>query len=102
VKESKVEGHLVKRVKETGGITRKAQWIAHHGCPDRWCGWPAQNMFGGLLGRNGWVETKKPATPEAADHQAREHLRMRACGARVDVLATIEEVDAYIKEMTGE
>ena len=103
MRESKVEGHLVKRVKETGGITRKAQWIGHRGAPDRWCGWPAR--CGLPFQRqpvSGWVETKKPLTPNAAAHQEREHKRMRACGERVDVLATIEEVDAYIKEMTGE
>jgi hypothetical protein len=93
MKESKVEQHLRARVAETGGIERKAQWIGRRGCPDRWCGWPRTQ-------RTGWVETKKPLTPHAADHQAREHARMRACGERVDVLATIEDVDAYVEEMT--
>lgn len=102
MRESKVEGYLVKRVGETGGITRKARWIGRRNAPDRWCGWPARNMFGCRPGCSGWVETKKPATPDATFLQAREHRRMRACGERVDVLASIEEVDAYIKEMTGE
>jgi hypothetical protein len=95
MRESKVEGHFCKRCHETGGMVRKVQWIGHRGAPDRWCGWPHTQ-------KTGWVELKKPATPNAAAHQAREHARLRSCGERVDVLATIEEVDAYIKEMTGE
>lgn len=93
MRESKVEAHLCEQVKATGGIVRKAQWIGHRGCPDRWVGWPTTK-------RTGWVETKKPLTPHAEAHQAREHERLRSCGERVDVLATIEAVDAYIKEMT--
>lgn len=93
MRESKVEAHFVKMVELTGGMVRKVQWIGRRGAPDRWCGWPSTK-------RTGWVELKKPLTPVAADHQDREHQRLRACGERVNVLATIEEVDAYIEEMT--
>jgi hypothetical protein len=95
MRESKVESYLREQVAATGGIERKAQWIGRRGCPDRWCGWPRTK-------RSGWVETKKPLTPHAEGHQQREHDKLRACGERVDVLATIEQVDAYIQEMTGE
>jgi hypothetical protein len=94
MRERTVEGYLKDRVKATGGMIRKAQWIAHRGCPDRWCGWPSTK-------KRGWVETKKPTTPHAEAHQAREHARLRACGERVDLIATLEQVDAYIKEMTS-
>jgi hypothetical protein len=94
MRESKVEEHFVRMVALTGGTARKAQWIGRRGCPDRWCGWPSTK-------RTGWVELKKPLTPIADAHQKREHERLRSCGERVDVLATIEEVDAYIEEMTG-
>lgn len=94
MRESKVEAYLVKRVVETGGIVRKVQWIGHRGAPDRWCGWPS-------VRRSGWVELKRPLTPTADEHQAREHQRMRNCGARVDVISTMEEVDAYVEMMTS-
>lgn len=93
MRESKVEAHFCTRVEQTGGIQRKAQWIGRRGCPDRWCGWPSTK-------RSGWVEMKKPLTPHAAEHQAREHARLRACGERVNVLATIEEVDEYVSMMS--
>lgn len=95
MRESKVEAYFRRRVAETGGIERKVQWIGRRGCPDRWCGWPATQ-------KRGWVEMKKPKTPEAEAHQAREHARMRSCGDRVDVLATIEAVDAYVEENSRE
>lgn len=94
MRERTVEGHLKKQVEATGGMIRKARWIGRRNCPDRWCGWPTTK-------KRGWVETKKPSTSEATKLQAREHERLRSCGERVDVLATIEAVDAYIKEMTS-
>lgn len=95
MRESVVEKHFKRRVEATGGIVRKVRWIGRRGAPDRWAGWEATQ-------KRGWVEMKKPATPEAEAHQAREHARLRACGERVDVLATIEAVDAYIEEMSSE
>ncbi len=76
----------------TGGITRKAQWIARDGCPDRWCGWPTTK-------RSGWVEVKGDGGV-LSGHQAREIERLRACGQRVDVIDTLEDVDRYVKEMS--
>lgn len=94
MRESKVEAHLKKRVKQTGGFERKAKWIGRRGAPDRWTGWPSTK-------RRAWVELKKPTAPLAAAHQAREHKRLRDCGEDVRVLATIEAVDLFIHEMTG-
>jgi hypothetical protein len=93
LRESKVEAHLKKLVKETGGVVRKVRWLGHRGAPDRWVGWPSTE-------RTAWVELKKPATPHAEDHQAREHARLRSCGQTVVVLATIEAVDAFVERMT--
>jgi uncharacterized protein YegP (UPF0339 family) len=59
LRESKVEAHLKKLVKETGGVVRKVRWLGHRGAPDRWVGWPSTE-------RTAWVELKKPATPHAA------------------------------------
>ncbi len=35
MRESDIESHLVKRVRELGGECRKVQWIGRHGAPDR-------------------------------------------------------------------
>jgi hypothetical protein len=94
MREATVEQHLIDRVEETGGITRKMQWIGRNGAPDRFCGWPR-------LGRFAMPELKRPLTPKAEDHQKREHARLRACGIRVDVLASKEDVDRFIEEMTS-
>jgi hypothetical protein len=91
MRESKVEAYFKRQVELTGGFTRKAQWIGRYGCPDRWCGWPK--------GKAGWVELKG-SRGKLSVHQVHEHSVLRLCGERVDVLASLEEVDAYIKEMT--
>ncbi len=93
MRESKVEAYFCKRVAETGGIHRKVQWIGRRGAPDRWCGWPTTR-------HSGWVELKKPLTPHASEHQEREHTKLRACGERVNVLADVFAVDAYIEQMS--
>lgn len=92
MRESVVETHLKRRVQETGGFTRKVQWIGHRGAPDRLVGWPRRHVL---------VEMKKPVTPNAEAHQKREHERLRSIGFDVRVLATIEAVDAFIEEMRG-
>lgn len=94
MKERRVEDHLARRVKATGGFTRKVTWPGHRGAPDRLCGWPH-------LKRHGLVELKRPGVPQAQLHQRREHNRLRSIGMRVDLLITIEDVDAYIAEMTA-
>lgn len=93
LKERSIELYLKRRVEATGGMIRKTQYIGRRGCPDRYCGWPTTK-------RRGWVETKRPATPLAEEHQAREHARLRAIGDRVDVIATFEQVDAYVEAMS--
>jgi hypothetical protein len=93
MREARVEEHLVQRVKETGGFTRKVKWLGRRGAPDRFCGWPHLQRFA-------MPELKRPNGPDAEAHQKREHERLRACGIRVDVLFTKEQVDAWILEMT--
>lgn len=88
MRESKVEAYFCKRVTDSGGIHRKAQWIGRWGCPDRWCGWPGRNF-------TAWVELKGDGG-RLSIQQEREHERLRACGERVCVLSSIEEVDAFI------
>lgn len=94
MRERTVEAHFKHRVELSGGSTRKSHWIGRYGCPDRWCGWISTQ-------RSGFVELKG-SRGRLSIHQEREIELLRACGVRVDVLATIEEVDAYIQEMAGE
>lgn len=93
MRERTVEAHFVKRVVETGGITRKAQWIGRWGCPDRWCGWPG-------LQRTCWAELKGDGG-RLSKHQQLEIDRLHSCGEQVWVLRSIEEVDTFIRCMTG-
>jgi hypothetical protein len=69
--EGKVEAYLIACVKATGGRQRKLQWIGRRGAPDRMVWWPGPNLH--------FVEVK------------------RAGGFRVWVVASREEVDAFIE-----
>jgi len=95
VRESVIEKHLVKRVKELGGEVRKVQWPGRNGAPDRLV--MARTTAGELGGRHlsVWVELKAPGVaPEP--HQLREHARMRAMGQRVVVIDSVESVEALL------
>jgi hypothetical protein len=87
VRERDVERHLVKRVEALGGEVRKAQWIGRRGAPDR------RVMLPGRLPT--WVELKAPGEV-AEPHQVREHNRMRRLGELVEVLDSVEAVDAWL------
>lgn len=100
MRETTVEEYLDRRVKETGGFTRKVVWPGRRGAPDRLVGWPRTAVRSGDA-VHGLVEMKKPKGPGAEDHQLREHDRLRAIGFRVDVIHTKEAVDAYVLEMTS-
>jgi hypothetical protein len=97
MRESTIEKHLVKRVKELGGEVRKVQWIGRRGAPDRlvmlpykWHG-PAAYF----VGRCFWVELKAPGV-KAEGYQLREHARMRAQGQLVVVIDSIEGVEELL------
>lgn len=94
MRESRVENYLVRRVKETGGVCRKVVFPGHRGAPDRFCGWRSRQRFA-------LVEMKRPLTPTAEAHQIREHEKLRACGVDVRVLASFEDVDKFVEEMSG-
>lgn len=100
MRESTIEKHLVKRVKELGGEVRKVQWIGRRGAPDRLVMIPIgkrpydreTDQHCGTI----WVELKAPGVkPEL--HQQREHLRMRAMGQRVVVIDSIEGVEELLR-----
>jgi hypothetical protein len=97
MRESVIEKHLVKRVKELGGEVRKVKWQGRRGAPDRIAMLPRalRNEFGMLTSCTVWVELKATGVPAEA-HQLREHVRMRKMGQRVVVIDSIEGVDEIL------
>jgi hypothetical protein len=97
MRERDIERHLVKRVKALGGEVRKVQWIGRRGAPDRlvMLPWAAATLADNAITSTVWVELKAPGVkPEA--HQLREHARMRAMGQRVEVIDSLEGVEALL------
>ena len=96
--EAKIEKYLCGRVKMLGGEVRKVKWIGRRGAPDRLVMLPE---IGGRFDRDKvpgqtiWVELKAPGK-EPEPHQAREHKRMRDMGQRVEVIDSMEGVDALL------
>lgn len=88
MRERRIEKYFTDQVKLAGGDTRKVVFPGRRGAPDRLVLWP---------GRVNWVELKRPETPVAEAHQAREHRRLRAAGQVVLVLATHAEIDEYVE-----
>lgn len=94
MRESDIESHLIKRVKELGGECRKVQWLGRNGAPDRLVMLPADQCWHGATSAV-WVELKAPGQ-KAKPHQLREHDRMRAMGQHVVVIDSIEGVEALL------
>lgn len=93
MRESDIEAHLVRRVKELGGEVRKVKWIGRRGAPDRLVMLPYEHV---IFNTAIWVELKAPGVePEA--HQLREHERMRRMGQRVVVIDSIEGVEELLR-----
>ncbi len=98
MRESQIEQHLVKRVKELGGEVRKVQWVGRRGAPDRLVMTPMRETMDGRMDRPArtiWVELKAPGE-KVKPHQKREHERMRAMGQRVVVIDSIEGVEGLL------
>lgn len=91
MREARIEKYFDDEVKKAGGRTRKNVWPGHRGSPDRIALWPK---------RLDWVELKRPETPDAEDHQLREHAKLRDAGQTVFILPTKEDVDRYIELRT--
>ena len=94
MKEALVEQRLRQSVVEAGGIIRKVVWAGRRGAPDRWVAFASTK-------RTAWVELKRPLTPAAEEHQAREHARMRECGEMVVVIFDYAGVDQFVQEMVA-
>lgn len=100
MRESIIEKHLVKRVKELGGEVRKVQWVGRRGAPDRVVLVPPSRRPWFNLDSSKyhliWVELKATGVkPEA--HQLREHERMRKMGQRVVVIDSLEGVEELLR-----
>lgn len=101
MRESDIEAHLVKRVRELGGEVRKVKWIGRNGAPDRLVMlpfvWPRKDDS-----RTIWVELKAPGLAALFPHtpherqQHREHERMRSMGQRVVVIDSIGGVEELL------
>ena len=86
MRESKIENHLVQRVKALGGEVRKVKWIGRNSAPDRIVMLP-ENSF--------WAELK--ATGEQPTKaQIREHERMRKRGQRVEIIDSIAQIEELL------
>lgn len=86
MRESDIEAHLVKRVKERGGIAYKFTSPSRRSVPDRICALPGNVII--------FCELKRPGgAPTEA--QTREHQRLRELGCKVLVLDTKQQVDFY-------
>jgi|688.fasta_scaffold2596652_2 hypothetical protein len=86
--EKMIEAFLVKRVEARGGMCLKQEWINTRGAPDRLVLLPEGNIM--------MIELKqKGVKPE--DHQRRMHNRLRALGVQVEVVDSVEAVEALIK-----
>ena len=104
MRESDIEDHLVKRVRELGGEVRKVKWIGRVGAPDRLVMLPKNLSHAFSIGEwdtvtnsntTIWVELKAPGE-KARPSQVREHERMRAMGQRVLVIDSIEGVEELL------
>lgn len=87
MRESEVEAHLVKRVKEAGGMAYKFVSPGRRNVPDRMVVFPGGRVF--------FVELKAPRK-ELRSGQARERSRLESLGCTVEVARTKEQVDDLI------
>lgn len=97
MRESTIEQHLVKLVKELGGEVRKVQWVGRRGAPDRLVMLPRGRASSGSFSACStlWVELKAPGE-KVKPHQKREHERMRAMGQLVVVIDSLEGVEELL------
>jgi hypothetical protein len=102
MREADIERYLAKRVKAMGGEVRKVQWVGRRNAPDRLVMLPFGHWSDDYQPSSVWVELKNPksiTTFPANAHersQNREHMRMRRLGQRVEVIGTLEGVEALL------
>lgn len=86
-------GHLVTRV-HSGKVKVRGGWmqLADPGTPD--------HHVVASFGVSGWLETKTPVG-KLSEAQKRWHARARSLGQRVNVVRSVEEAIAAIKEWSN-
>jgi hypothetical protein len=89
---AKLQAHLKKRVKETGGQYRKVRWEYRRGCPDCFVYWPGR--------RFAFIEVKA-GKDVVRPEQKREIARMEASGIPVFTARTEAEIDAVVEKIFG-
>lgn len=88
MKESAIETHTIKRVKQLGGFTRKVVYQGRKASPDRWCFFP-----GGLL-----VIIELKATGKSPDPQQEDEINtLRATGMNVHWTDSKQGVDDILR-----
>lgn len=87
MREKTIEAHLIKRVKEAGGTTKKWTSPGNAGVPDRIVFFPEGRIF--------FVETKSP-TGDLRPTQVVQHRNINSYGHVVFVLKTKKEVDDWV------
>jgi hypothetical protein len=102
-RERDIRKALKTRVEAYGGEIRAVSWLGRRHAPDVLCLFPAGCAGAVALwlgmsrtqGFNTYVETKRPGEkPSAA--QEREHEFMRYCDCEVEVISTLEQLDAWL------
>ena len=94
MRESAVEKHLQKRVRERGGLCEKHVSPGRVGPPDQLVTWPDGTMQ--------LVETKRPyikgkqSAGELSVPQQRDHMRRAQRRVHVRMVFTKDEADAYV------
>ena len=99
-RERNIRDALDERVKQYGGVTRAVAWLGRTGAPDVLCLFPqeGQTWFepNARPGTNTWVETKMGRDGKLSVAQKTEHATLRAAGCKVLVIATLEQLDAWL------
>ena len=88
MKEDVIESHLIKKVAEAGGFTRKVTYQGRRGAPDRHCYLPGGRLL--------IVECKRPKGGELSKLQKVEISKLSRLGFEVHVVSTKEQIDAIV------
>jgi hypothetical protein len=88
MKEATVEQYLVSEIERRGGVAEKVRAIGARGFFDRLIVMPIGRVF--------FVELKRPKGGRLSPHQQQRIGLYRAVGARVALIKTIEQVDAFL------